>query len=234
MNLAEDINAAIDLVEKIEQTQEITWRGNEGRTRDPHGTNPTAVKVDRAKNRFYNFKSGKYGGPIDWVMDRDGLPFTEARDLLAKQCGLNDSPTFEERRASLKLAQSEMRAFSAFLSVKRQAVHAEIRRVRQLRDGALCFIELLGEIDYEETEERRAIAAEGCADGESAEVAGVSVLASDIRNQLANLHATVTAATQRIDALESALDQTHFKPETEVEGFLRTYYATTELREALA
>ena len=234
MILAEEINAAVDICELISETHEIRWSGNKGRTRDPNGTNPTSVLVDRAKNRFYSYKSGKGGGPIDWVMLRDKRSFTEARDFLAQQCGLKDSPTFSERRETLNLAQTEMRAFSAFLAIKRARIHREIWRLRDLCAAALCFIGLLDEMEYDEVEERRAIAAEGCAAGEQTEVGGNPLLASDIRDQLADLHDTVTKATQLIDQLETVLDRTHVEPETEVEGFLRSYYAVPELREALS
>jgi hypothetical protein len=234
MILAEDINAAVEIGELISETQEIRWSGNQGRTKEPHGTNPTAVLVDRAKNRFYSYKSGKGGGPIDWVMLRDKRSFTEARDFLARQCGLEDSPTFSERRQTLNLAQTEMRAFSAFLAIKRVRIHREIWRLLDLCAAALCFIELLDEMECDELEERRAIAAEGCTSGEQVEIAGNPLLASQIRDQLTNLHDTVTKATQLIDELETVLDRTHFEPEHEVEGFLRRYYAVPALREALS
>lgn len=234
MLLAEEINAAVGMVEEVERTQVVTRSGDRARTNCPHGENPTAVVIYLHSNKFRCWRCNIGGGPIDWVMHRDGRTFTEARDLLAQQCGLEDSPTFTVRRQSLKLAQTEMRAFSTFLSIKRRRIHDEIRHVGDLRKAALCFIELLGEIEYEETEERRAIVAEGAAEGESIAIAGTTVTPAEIRDQLANLHEAITIANQQIDRLERALDRTHFEPETEVESFLRAYYATAELREALA
>ncbi len=234
MILAEELNPAIDIADLISETQEINWNGPTGRTKSPHGSNPTAVAVYRETNRFYDFRDGRGGGPVDWVMHRDSLSFTAACDALAAAHGLQQSPTFSQRRESLKLAQNEMRGFSRFLWLKRGYLLDAIRRLRINREAAVFFIGTLDSLECDEVEERRSITAEAAAQGESVDIAGSRILASQIRDQLSNLHAAVVDANEQIDALERQLDRIDFQPESEVDEFLRKYYAVPALREELS
>lgn len=90
------IKEATDLVALIESYMPLRPAGRTLRANCPfHAENSPSFHVYRAEQNYYCFGCGKYGDAFTWLMDRDGLSFREAMELLADRAGISLDGVFK-------------------------------------------------------------------------------------------------------------------------------------------
>ncbi|MCA8949198.1 MAG: DNA primase [Planctomycetes bacterium] len=84
------IKEATDLVALIESYIPLRQRGRDYMARCPfHAENTASFSVSREKQFFHCFGCGKTGDVFTWLMERDGLSFVEAMQVLADRAGIS-------------------------------------------------------------------------------------------------------------------------------------------------
>ena len=84
----ERLKAEVSLVRLVEDAGiALTRTGKDQVGRCPfHEEDTASLIVTPAKNLFHCFGCGAAGGPIDWVMRRNGVSFRHAVELLRRGC----------------------------------------------------------------------------------------------------------------------------------------------------
>lgn len=84
------IKEATDLVTLIEGYLPLKQKGRDYMARCPfHQENTASFSVSREKQFFHCFGCGKNGDVFTWLMERDGLGFREAVEVLADRVGIS-------------------------------------------------------------------------------------------------------------------------------------------------
>lgn len=97
------IKDATDLVALIESDLPLKPRGRKLFACCPfHKENSPSFSVDREGQFYYCFGCGKSGDVFTWLMERDGLEFPEAMEVLADRLGISLDGVTKSRRADAR------------------------------------------------------------------------------------------------------------------------------------
>lgn len=93
------VKEATDIVALIESYLPLRPRGRTLVALCPfHAENSGSFYVYRDTQSYYCFGCGKYGDVFTWLMDRDGLSFREAMEVLADRAGISIEGAFAGRQ----------------------------------------------------------------------------------------------------------------------------------------
>jgi DNA primase len=93
------IKEATDIVALIESYMPLRPRGRLLQALCPfHAENSPSFTVYRESQSYYCFGCGKSGDAFTWLMERDGLTFREAMEVLADRAGISLDGVFQRER----------------------------------------------------------------------------------------------------------------------------------------
>lgn len=117
----DELCSRLDLVEYVGREYELKQRGDEYSMHCPcHKDLNPSMFLSRSKNSFYCHSCRRRGGPLQWMIDVEGLTFIQAIDRLKKLTGYNVTPT--ETASSFKFFKS----VAGIVNKEEKAVEREI------------------------------------------------------------------------------------------------------------
>lgn len=133
----EQVKEATDLVALVGQAVKLKKSGAAWSGLCPfHSERSPSFQVVPQRGFYHCFGCGKHGDAFTWVMEREGLTFPEALDLLARQAGI----TLPERRERPKEAVDQEERLRAVLDIAQTFYQAELAR----NEAALAYLKNRG------------------------------------------------------------------------------------------
>jgi DNA primase len=121
----EQVKEATDLVALVGQAVKLKKSGAAWSGLCPfHSERSPSFQVVPQRGFYHCFGCGKHGDAFTWVMEREGLSFPEALDLLARQAGI----ALPERRERPKEAVDQEERLRSVLEVAQAFYQAELSR----------------------------------------------------------------------------------------------------------
>jgi len=133
----EQVKEATDLVALVGQAVKLKKSGAAWSGLCPfHSERSPSFQVVPQRGFYHCFGCGKHGDAFTWVMEREGLTFPEALDLLARQAGI----TLPERRERPKEAVDQEERLRAVLDAAQSFYQTELAR----NEAALSYLKNRG------------------------------------------------------------------------------------------
>ena len=131
--IVEQVKEATDLVALVGQAVKLKKSGAAWSGLCPfHSERSPSFQVVPQRGFYHCFGCGKHGDAFTWVMEREGLSFPEALDLLARQAGI----ALPERRERPKEAVDQEERLRAVLEAAQAFYQAELGR----NEAALAYL----------------------------------------------------------------------------------------------
>ena len=132
--IVDQVKDATDLVALVGQSVKLKKTGSAWSGLCPfHSERSPSFQVVPQRGFFHCFGCGKHGDAFTWVMEREGLTFPEALELLARQAGL----TLPERRERPKEEVDQEERLRQVLDTAQAFYQAELER----NEAALRYLE---------------------------------------------------------------------------------------------
>jgi len=108
------IKEATDLVALVESYLPLRPRGKNLVALCPfHAENSPSFAVHREEQYFHCFGCGKSGDAFTWLMERDGLSFREAMEVLADRAGISLEGVFQQRGGEARKGPDALQGLAA-------------------------------------------------------------------------------------------------------------------------
>ncbi|HTL98565.1 MAG TPA: DNA primase [Holophagaceae bacterium] len=131
--IVEQVKEATDLVALVGQAVKLKKSGAAWSGLCPfHSERSPSFQVVPQRGFYHCFGCGKHGDAFTWVMEREGLTFPEALDLLARQAGI----ALPERRERPKEAVDQEERLRSVLEAAQSFYAAELLR----NEAALAYL----------------------------------------------------------------------------------------------
>jgi DNA primase len=131
--IVEQVKEATDLVSLVGQAVKLKKSGAAWSGLCPfHSERSPSFQVVPQRGFYHCFGCGKHGDAFTWVMEREGLTFPEALDLLARQAGI----TLPERRERPKEVVDQEERLRTVLEAAQAFYQSELSR----SEAALAYL----------------------------------------------------------------------------------------------